>query len=99
MNERRLSWEAVRAWKSRGAGARAITCSRRGGLELISECDGVRMVCVCVQVLDNSPAKKAGMEAYFDFLVSIDGVRLVGVLCLETVSGGRRGEGEREMRQ
>ena len=38
-------------------------------------------MCVCVgvgvQVLDNSPAKKAGVEAYFDFLVSIDGVRLV----------------------
>jgi hypothetical protein len=29
-----------------------------------------------LKVLDNSPAKKAGMQAYFDFLVSIDGVRL-----------------------
>ena len=36
------------------------------------------MLLHCVQVLDNSPALKAGMEAYFDFLVSIDGVRLVG---------------------
>ena len=46
---------------------------------------GFLALCVCVgvgvgvgvQVLDNSPAKKAGVEAYFDFLVSIDGVRLV----------------------
>ena len=30
-----------------------------------------------VQVLDNSPALKAGMEAYFDFIISVDGVRLV----------------------
>ena len=30
-----------------------------------------------VQVLDNSPALKVGMEAYFDFLIAIDGVRLV----------------------
>ena len=39
-----------------------------------SDCSSVHS---CVQVLDNSPARKAGMEAYFDFLVSIDGVRLV----------------------
>lgn len=30
-----------------------------------------------MQVLDNSPAVRAGLETYFDFIVSIDGVRLV----------------------
>ena len=30
-----------------------------------------------LQVLDNSPAQRAGLETYFDFVVSIDGIRLV----------------------
>ena len=30
-----------------------------------------------LQVLDNSPAQRAGLETYFDFVVSINGVRLV----------------------
>ena len=32
-----------------------------------------------MQVLENSPAHRAGLEAYFDFIVSIDGIRLVSV--------------------
>lgn len=32
---------------------------------------------VMLQVLENSPAHRAGLEAYFDFIVSIDGIRLV----------------------
>ena len=30
-----------------------------------------------LQVLDNSPAQRAGLETYFDFVISIDGIRLV----------------------
>ena len=31
------------------------------------------------QVQDNSPGQKAGLEPYFDYILSIGGVRLVGV--------------------
>ena len=40
-------------------------------------CDGTG---VTPQILENSPAHHAGLEAYFDFVISIDGVRLVGVV-------------------
>lgn len=37
---------------------------------------------VCVhaaiyQVMDNSPAQLAGIETFFDFIIAIDGIRLV----------------------
>ena len=32
------------------------------------------------QVLDNSPAQRSGLEPYFDFIVSIDGIRLVSTV-------------------
>ena len=39
-----------------------------------------------MQVLENSPAHRAGLEAYFDFIVSIDGIRLVSVYILNMCS-------------
>ena len=44
-----------------------------------------------MQVLENSPAHRAGLEAYFDFIVSIDGIRLVSVYNYYDV---RRGAGD-----
>lgn len=29
------------------------------------------------QVMDNSPAQLAGIETFFDFIIAIDGIRLV----------------------
>lgn len=34
-------------------------------------------VLLSLQVIENSPAQQAGLEAFFDFIIAIDGVRLV----------------------
>ncbi len=31
-----------------------------------------------IKVQDNSPGQRAGLEAYFDYIVAVNGVRLVG---------------------
>lgn len=41
------------------------------------DCDSVPHF---LQVLDNSPAQRAGLETYFDFVISIDGIRLVRLM-------------------
>ncbi len=50
---------------------------RIGGLASVGNALHFQVLCPCLQVLDSSPARTAGLEAYFDFIISIDGVRLV----------------------
>ncbi len=35
-----------------------------------------------LKVLDNSPGSRAGVEPFFDFIVAVNGIRLVGLLTL-----------------
>lgn len=46
----------------------------------VSECslNGCVIVRCLLQVLENSPGYQAGLEPYFDYIVSINDIRLVG---------------------
>jgi len=37
----------------------------------------IRVAFFDIQVQENSPGHRAGLEAYFDYIVSIEGIRLV----------------------
>lgn len=39
--------------------------------------------CIVPQVIVNSPAHQAGLEPFFDYIISIDGVRLVRIVLMQ----------------